>query len=70
MEMRRVEIVSERLLDGYNEYFAGDVKSLPKPKADEWIRLGWAKDPETGEQGDRKPGAVKIDVDAITTAVG
>lgn len=56
-DMRKVEIVSPRLLDGNVEYFPGDVKTLPKAKADLWILHGWAKDPETGEQNERVPGA-------------
>ena len=66
-ELRRIEITEERLLDGHNEYFAGDIKSFPKAKADRWIDLGWAKDVETGEQGERKPGAAPVEPDKVTT---
>lgn len=69
MELRRLEITEERLLDGTVEYFAGDVKSFPKAKADEWVRLGWAKDVETGEQNERTPGANgPISPDAVVSA--
>jgi hypothetical protein len=57
MSLRRIEITEERLLDGTEEYFAGDIKSFQKEKADRWVSLGWAKDVETGEQGERVPGA-------------
>lgn len=62
---RRIEITEEKLRDGRNTYVAGDIKTLPKAKADEWVRLGWARDPETGEQGERKPGAAPISPDAV-----
>lgn len=57
METRKLEILEERLLDGAVEYFAGDIKSFEKSKADRWIGLGWAKCVETGEVGERKAGA-------------
>jgi hypothetical protein len=49
MDTRKVEVTEERLLDGASEYLAGDIKTLPKAKADQWIALGWAKCVETGE---------------------
>lgn len=55
--MRKVEVTEARLLDGSTEYVAGDVKTLPDDKAALWISLGWAKCVETGETGERKPGA-------------
>lgn len=65
MELRRIEITERVLKLGHNIYYAGDVKSFPKAEADEYIRLGWAKDAETGETGERKPGAVKLRPDAV-----
>jgi hypothetical protein len=70
MSIRRIEITEERLLDGAIEYFAGDIKSFPAEKANRWVELGWAKDVETGEQGERTPGANGlVKPDTIKTAV-
>lgn len=62
-ELRRIEITEEvcHLADG-NVYYQGDVKSFPKAEADEYIRLGWAKDAVTGETGERTPGAQVLHV--------
>lgn len=60
MDTRRIEITEDDLKDGIETYYAGDIKSFPKAKADLFIRMGWARDVETGETGERKPGAVKI----------
>lgn len=62
MAIRKIEFVEESVKVGTAVYYAGDVKSFPKEEADEYIRVGWAKDPETGEQGDRKPGSQVINV--------
>ncbi len=70
MELRKIEITEEKLLLGANTYYAGDVKSFPKAEADEYIRLGWAKDVETGETGERIPGAQTINVQAVTQRIG
>jgi len=48
------------------EYLDGDRKSFPKEEADEYIRLGWAKDPETGETGERVPGSQRLRVNPVT----
>lgn len=66
METRRIEFTEPVKLAGGRNFEAGDRKSFPKAEADEYIRLGWAKDPETGEQGDRKPGAQKLNVNSTT----
>lgn len=63
--LRRIEITEEVLKIGTETYYQGDVKSFPKAEADEYIRLGWAKDVETGEQGERKPGAQKLQIDNV-----
>lgn len=68
-ELRRIEIVSEELKIGTQIYYAGDVKSFPKAEADEYIRVGWAKCVETGEVGERKPGAQPIGVDSVSIEV-
>ena len=67
--MRKVEVTEERLLDGTTEYVAGDIKTLPDDKAALWISLGWAKDAETGEQGERKPGAAPISPDQVSQSL-
>lgn len=58
--MRKTEITEELLNDGPDTYRKGDQKSFDDDKAQQWIDIGWAKDPETGEQGERKPGAQAI----------
>lgn len=62
---RRIEITEEILKDGVNEYVKGDILTLDVGKANQWIACGWAKDVETGEQGERKPGASKLDIQNI-----
>ena len=65
MSMRRVEVTEERINDGVNTYYQGDAVTLPKEKADAWIAAGWAKCSTTGEQGERKPGPVTLDVKSV-----
>lgn len=60
--MRKVEITEDVLNDGTETYRRGDVKTLDDDKAAQWIGYGWAKDYETGEQGERKPGAQPIKI--------
>lgn len=62
--MRRVEF-TETVKIGTDTYQAGDRRSFPAPEAAEYIRLGWAKDPETGETGERTPGAQRLRVDPV-----
>ena len=69
MELRKIEFTEESVKLGTQTYYSGDVKSFPKPEADEYIRLGWAKCVETGEQGERKPGAVKLNIDSVSVSV-
>lgn len=69
MELRKIEITEDKLLLGTQTYYAGDVKSFPKAEADEYIRLGWAKCCETGETGERKPGAQAINVQSVSQTV-
>lgn len=64
--MRRVEITENVLRDGSEDYHRGDVTWIDDEKAAQWISLGWAKDVETGEQGERKPGAQPIKVNSVT----
>jgi hypothetical protein len=66
--MRKVEFL-ETVLIGSQTYLEGDVKSFEDDEAGEYIRLGWAKDPVTGEAGDRKPGAQALEVDRLVQKV-
>lgn len=54
--MKQVEF-TETVKIGTETYSEGDRKSFDDTEADQYISLGWAKDPVTGEQGERKPGA-------------
>jgi len=67
--MRRVEIMEEKLLDGEQDYYKGDIKSFPEEKATYWISLGWAKDVDTGEIGERTPGAAPVVPNTVVTNV-
>jgi len=66
MDKRLIEFTEPYKANG-QAYETGDRKSFPKAQADRYIDMGIAKDPETGEQGDRKPGvhAVKPENVAI-----
>lgn len=70
METRRIEITEDVLKLGAVTYYKGDIKSFPKAEADEYIRVGWAKCVETGEQGERKPGAQSISVQNVGQTLG
>lgn len=65
MELRKLEITEDVLKIGTQTFYAGDVKSFPKEEADEYVRLGWAKCVETDEQGERKPGAQKLNIQNV-----
>ena len=67
--MRRIEITEELLRDGTQVYRQGDIVSVDPVKAQQWLDLGWARDPETGETGERKPGAAPITPDSLQQAV-
>jgi len=66
MDKRLIEFTEPYKAKG-QEYDAGSRMAFPKDQADRYIDMGIAKDPETGEQGDRKPGvhAVKPENVAI-----
>ncbi|MEZ0155273.1 MAG: hypothetical protein AB9Q22_10290 [Candidatus Reddybacter sp.] len=71
MTTRQIEWVEEpfvRLESG--DKFPGDRNTLPKAEADQYIDLGWAKCVETGEIGERKPGAVALKVDSVEQKLG
>lgn len=54
--MRLVEFCGTTRIGGV-EYSEGERKSFPDDEAAHYIELGWARDPVTGEQGERKPGS-------------
>lgn len=69
----RVEIVEDRFLDGKEERVKGEV-IIAKTVGDEvklrgWVQVGWAKNLDTGEQGERVAGPNKIDVQSIKQEV-
>lgn len=66
MDKRNVQF-TETVKIGTTAYEDGDMASFPKAEADQYIALGWCKCVETGEQGERKPGAAPISVDSIKT---
>jgi len=68
--MKQVEF-TETVKLGTETYYEGDRKSFDDAEASQYIALGWAKDPATGEQGERKPGANgPIKADAVVHRVG
>lgn len=69
MELRKLEITEDVLKIGTQTYYAGDIKSFEKAEADEYVRLGWAKCVETGETGERTPGAQRINVQGVSQTV-
>lgn len=67
--MRRVEITEDKLKLGRMTLTKGDSVSLDDDIAKLVIDNGWGKCVETGEQGERKKGSVKIDVDAVVQKI-
>lgn len=55
--MRLIEFTETVRLSGGREYQEGSRDFFAPENAQQYINLGWAKDPETGEQGERKPGS-------------
>ena len=71
MTTRQVEWVEEPfVMIGAEKKLPGDRNTLPKGEADQYIDLGWAKCVETGETGERKPGAVRLKVESIEQTIG
>ena len=48
---------------GKQVFYPGDRSTLIKSEADQYIAAGWCKCVATGEEGVRKPGHVKLNVD-------
>lgn len=67
--MRRVEILEEKLKLGRQTFHKGDMVSLDDEVAQMTIEQGWAKCCETGEQNERKPGSVKLEVDSVVQKI-
>lgn len=63
-ETRQVEWVEEPCVKiGRHCFYPGDVSTLLKSEADQYINAGWCKCKATDEIGERKPGHVKMNVD-------
>ena len=63
----KIEITEDLINEGTQSFYKGDVTSaLPEKTAKNWVAWGWAKDATTGEQGERKPGPTKLNVDNVT----
>lgn len=57
-------------MDGPVKRFVGDIYTEENEKqAQAYIDLGWCKNVETGEQGERKPGVAKLDVNNVVSKV-
>ena len=66
--MRKVEIKEAVLNIGTMTYHLGDVVMLDDDAAARVIARGWGEDPETGERGERKPGAAPLELDGLRQA--
>lgn len=66
--MRQVEF-TEPYKIGTETCQIGDRKTMTKADADVLIHVGVAKCVETGEQGERKPGAHALEVQGIDQSV-
>ena len=55
---------------GTERKYADTTDFVTKVERDRYVNLGWAKDCETGECGERKPGATAISVDNLKIKVG
>lgn len=68
---RKLEVTEPGgFLHGRDKYFEGDIRVVEEPWASEFIRLGWAKDAATGEQGVRTPGAQVLEVQDTVQTIG
>lgn len=68
--MRKVEITEETGVKlGRLKLTHGDTISLDDDIASLVIDNGWGKCVETGEQGERQPGAVKLEVDSVVQKI-
>lgn len=71
MNLKRLEVTEDRLHEGRDVYLKGAVEVFDMNDPDQasiankWQQFGWAKDVETGETGERKPGTVSLEPDAV-----
>jgi hypothetical protein len=66
MTKLKVEVVEPNgFMDGAIKREEGDV--FTSENGAEYVRLGWCKNFETGETGERKPGSQKIEVQNLVT---
>lgn len=71
MTTRQIEFTEQPFCRiGRETFYPGDRKTFPAEDAAEYIKLGWAKCCETGEQGERVPGSVRINVHNVTQTLG
>ena len=62
-EKRQVEwLESPSVKVGKLEFFPGDISTLDKAEADQYINAGWCKCVKTGEVGERVAGHKKMEV--------
>ena len=64
MSKRKIEFL-EAVRLGDDQFEPGDSLSFDKALAGQYISMGWAKCAETGETGDRVPGAQPIQVQPV-----
>lgn len=66
MTKLKVEVVEPNgFMDGAIKREEGDI--FTTVNGAEYVRLGWCKNVETGEVGERKPGAQSIEVQDVIT---
>lgn len=63
--MRLIEFVASVRL-GREQWLPKDRKHFSEEQAAEYIRLGWARDVESGEIGEHIPGTVTLEPDNLT----
>ena len=68
MSTKKIEF-TEAVKIGVMSFDEGDTKSFPTAEAEEYMKLGWAKCCETGEQGERKPGVHNLEVHSVVPSV-
>lgn len=69
--MIRLEVLeSPYFIDAGVKRFAGDIFTEEnEQKAKAFIAVGWCKNVETGECGERKPGVASLDVQSVKSVI-
>ena len=67
--MRKLEVMEEVMKLGRRRYHLGDISSFEDDVAQQLIDLGWCKDCETGEQGERSLKPVTLTVDSVVQKI-